>query len=376
MRRMIRSAGALLLCAGLPVLLSACVVQTVAKNPASLLTQVVESTAEAVSGVEETTAPETIEEEQIMTNCTPTRDGVSVHGRLRVEGAKLVNARGEPVQLTGMSSHGMQWYPHFASEGAIRTTAEYGANLFRVAMYTDEGGYLSKPSVADQVEKSVDAAISLDMYTIIDWHILFDNNPLDHVEEAKAFFARMAERYKGNPAVLYEICNEPNGDDVTWAGQVKPYAEQVIPVIRAIDADAIILVGSGTWSQDIHHAADDPLDANNVMYTLHFYAGTHTQWLRDRIDYALSKGAPIFVSEWGTSAADGSGGVFLEEAQLWLDFLQERGISWANWSLCDKRETSAALRTPASSDGGWAEEDFTESGWFVFQRFENSRINE
>ena len=105
------------------------------------------------------------------------------------------------------------------------------------------------------------------------------------------------------------------------------------------------------------------------MYTLHFYAGTHGADLRQRIDDVMQKGLPVFVSEWGTSRADGSGGVFLEDAAVWLDFLAARGISWANWSLCDKAETSAALVPGTSPDGGWAENGFTDSGKFVFSRF-------
>jgi len=297
------------------------------------------------------------------------RGGVSENGKLQVKGTQLCNEAGEPVALRGMSTHGMQWYGQFASSGAIRSTASYGANLFRVAMYTGENGYLSQPeTIKKQVTAAVDAAAANDMYVIIDWHILSDGNPRDHLREAKAFFADMAKRYKDNPAVLYEICNEPNGN-VSWAKDVKPYAEEIVKTIRGAGSKGVILIGSPTWSQDIHLAADDPVKGENLMYTLHFYAGTHGKELRDRIDAAQKKGLPVFVSEWGTSRADGSGGVFLKEAGEWLDFLEKRGISWANWSLCDKNETSAALRPGASPNGNWKQSDLTESGKFVFSRF-------
>ena len=131
----------------------------------------------------------------------------------------------------------------------------------------------------------------------------------------------------------------------------------------------MILVGSPTWSQDIHLAAADPLEGENLMYTLHFYAGTHGEQLRQRVDGALAKGLPVFVSEWGVSRADGSGGVFLQESQVWLDFLEARGISWCNWSLCDKNETSAALRPGTLPEYPWGQEELTESGRFVFSWF-------
>jgi aryl-phospho-beta-D-glucosidase BglC (GH1 family) len=299
---------------------------------------------------------------------TTVQGGVSQNGWLQVKGTQLCNQAGEPVVLRGMSSHGMQWYSQYAASSAIRSTAAWGANLFRVAMYTGEGGYLSDPSVKNKVIAAVDAAIQNDMYVIVDWHILSDGNPMSHVSEAKAFFAEMAKRYQNEPAVLYEICNEPNGN-VSWSQDIKPYAQQVIAAIRAQSPNAVVLVGSGTWSQDIHLAANDPLTCDNVMYTLHFYAGTHGSELRDRIDAARKKGLAIFVSEWGTSRADGSGGVFLKESKVWLDFLEARGISWANWSLCDKNETSAALKPGTSPNGPWTSNDLSESGKFVFSRF-------
>ena len=295
--------------------------------------------------------------------------GVSEHGWLQVIGTQLCDEGGTPVVLRGMSSHGLQWYGQYAGSRSIQTTAEYGANLFRAAMYTGEGGYLSSPASMEQkLTAAVDAAIASDMYVIIDWHILSDGNPMDHLAEASAFFSNMAERYRDQPAVLYEICNEPNGD-VTWERDIRPYAEQIVSLIRARSPRAVILVGSSTWSQDIHLAAQHPLEGDNLMYTLHFYAGTHGADLRQRIDGALAAGLPVFVSEWGTSRADGSGGVFLSQSEEWLDFLDRRGISWANWSLCDKNETSAALRPGTSPDSPWDWEDLSQSGKFVFARF-------
>lgn len=295
--------------------------------------------------------------------------GVSENGWLQVVGTQLCNEEGRPVALHGMSSHGLQWFGQFAGEQAVKNTARFGANLFRVAMYTGEGGYLSQPeAIKKQAISAIDAAVKQDMYVIIDWHIMSDGNPMEHLAESKAFFTEIAKRYKDDPAVIYEICNEPNGG-ADWGRDIKPYAEQLVETIRAQSKRGIILIGSSTWSQDVHLAAGDPVSGDNLMYTLHFYAGTHGQWLMDRADEALKAGLPLFVSEWGTSSADGSGGVFLDESRKWLDFLDERGISWANWSLCDKNETSAALKPGTSPGRAWTRDDLSESGRFVFERF-------
>ncbi|OQB25713.1 MAG: Endoglucanase 5A [Firmicutes bacterium ADurb.Bin182] len=291
--------------------------------------------------------------------------GVREYGALKVSGTTLIGSSGEAVMLDGMSSHGIQWYSKFARKKSIEMTKKAGANVFRVAMYTGEGGYLTNPKIAEDVIRAVDDALSLDMYAIIDWHILTDNDPLSNAGKAEAFFAGMSRRYGNEPGVLYEICNEPNGPGVTWTSCVKPYAERLIPVIRA-NTDAVILVGCPNWSQDVDIAAADPLDFDNIMYTLHFYAGTHGEKLRDKCRRAISSGAPVFASEWGVSRANGTGGVFTKESDAWLDFLDRYNISRCNWNLSDKDETSAAL-LPGSPEG-WGEKHLSLSGRYVFAR--------
>lgn len=294
--------------------------------------------------------------------------GVKENGALQVANGQLRNEKGDPVVLRGMSSHGLQWYGQFVSSQAMANTAAYGANVFRLAMYTGEGGYLSqKEAMKEKVHAAVADAVANDIYVIIDWHILSDGNPMDHVEEAVAFFSEMAQQYAETPNVLYEICNEPNGN-VSWSKDVKPYAEKVVAAIREYSG-GVILIGSPTWSQDIHLPAADPVEGENLMYTLHFYAGTHGKELQDRLENALADGLPVFVSEWGASRADGSGGVFPEETKVWLELLKEHSISWCGWSLCDKEETSAALKPGTSPDKSWTEEDLSESGRLMFGAF-------
>jgi len=287
------------------------------------------------------------------------------YGQLKVVGSQLCNSSGQPVQLKGMSSHGLQWYGQFMNSSSINyLKSNWGANVVRAAMYTAENGYISNPSTATaKVDEIVNAAINAGIYVIIDWHILSDNNPNTYKTQAKAFFEDMARKYGSYPNVIYEICNEPNG--VTWSGDIKPYANYIIPAIRAIDPDNIIIVGTSTWSQDVDIASQDPLSYSNIAYTCHFYSGTHTQSLRDKISRAMANGIAVFVTEWGTSDASGNGGPYLDEAQTWINFMADNKISWCNWSLCDKAETSAALAAGASTTGGWADANLTASGKFV-----------
>ena len=303
---------------------------------------------------------------------TPTDNAlVGQSGSLHVSGVNLLNQAGQPIQLAGMSSHGLQWYGHLMNAGSIKWLRDdWKANVVRAAMYTADGGYIANPSVKDKVIESVEAAIQHGMYVIIDWHILNDNDPNIYKTQAIEFFQDMATRYGEFPNVIYEIANEPNGY-ANWNDHIRPYAVDVIDAIRQIDPDNLIIVGTGTWSQDIHHAADNPLADDNVMYALHFYAGSHGQELRDRIDYARNKGAAIFVTEWGASQASGNGGVYANETRSWISFLNQRAISWVNWNLADKSESSAALVPGASATGGWTSQQLSDSGRLVRELMRN-----
>ncbi|GFN30086.1 cellulase family glycosylhydrolase [Paenibacillus xylaniclasticus] len=289
---------------------------------------------------------------------------VPTYGQIKVSGNQLVSQSGQPIQLKGASSHGIQYFGNYVNKNVIKWLRDdWGATVYRAAMYTEEEGYITNPSLKNKVKEAVEAAIDLGIYVIIDWHILSDGDPNKHKSQAIAFFQEMATLYGSYPNVIYEIANEPNG--VSWNGSIRPYAQDVITAIRAIDPDNIIIVGTPTWSQDVDHAADNPLPFSNIMYSLHFYAGTHGQYLRDKVNYALNKGIAIFSTEWGTSTATGDGGPYLSESTQWLNFLDSKKISWVNWSIATKNESSAALLPSASVNGGWALSDLSTSGQYV-----------
>ena len=293
---------------------------------------------------------------------------VSANGQLQVIGTQLCSASGEPIVLRGISTAGIAWFPELATPESMQTLRnEWKTSVFRIAMYSFEGdrSYIRNPEWnKTKVCSLIDAAIELDQYVIVDWHILADGNPQTYQKQAAEFFTYIASKYAGVPNLLYEICNEPNGG-VSWSGNIKPYAEAIIPVIREYSPEAVVLVGTPTWSQDVDAAAADPLDFDNVMYSLHFYAGTHKEWLRGKADTALGKGLPLFVTEWGTTDASGNGAVDTASTLEWLSYLDQNQISWCNWSLCNKAESSALLKTSAPTDGTMPDSALTESGKLV-----------
>lgn len=304
------------------------------------------------------------QESTLQQNETP----VQKHGRLFVKGTNLVDSNGNNFQLRGVSTHSISAFPEYINKETFKEMRDvWGINVIRIAMYSNPNdGYTVK--LHDKVKEAVQYASDLGLYVIIDWHILQDNNPNIYKSEAINFFKEMATEFKDNENILYEICNEPNGN-VTWAKDIKPYAEDVISEIRKIDSNSIIIVGTPTWSQDVDIVADDKIEGySNIMYTLHFYAATHKDSLRSKMKSALDKGLPIFVTEFGISDASGNGKIDEAEGDKWIDALNQYNISWVCWNLSNKNETSAILNSSCKKLTGYDESDFSGEGKWLLKK--------
>lgn len=284
---------------------------------------------------------------------------VKHHGRLHVEGTQLTDQNNNPIVLRGMSFGWHSMWPRFYNEKAVKwLKKDFNCNVVRAAMGIELGkmSYLKEPEFSkEKVEAVVSGAIKSDIYVIIDWHSHNIN-----LKEATEFFNEMSKKYAKYPNVLYEIFNEPNHE--SWP-EIKAYAEEIIKVIRINDPDNIILVGSPHWDQDVDLPAADPVKGyTNIMYTMHFYAATHGKELRDRTDEAIKKGLPIFISESAGMEATGDGPLDLKAWEEYMDWMENRKLSWITWSVSDKDETCSILKKSAKSQGGWKENDLNNSG--------------
>ncbi|MEZ4314889.1 MAG: glycoside hydrolase family 5 protein [Polyangiaceae bacterium] len=286
-----------------------------------------------------------------------------------------MDALGEPVQLKGVSSMWLNWEDDGYAESATALRwmrNNWHLSVIRASMGVEPGGaYLSDPDKARaQVETIVKNAIEAGVYVIVDWH---DHHAHQHTEQAAAFFSELAKKHGGTPNLIYETFNEPQ--DVSWGGGVKAYHEAVVKAIRAEDPDNVVILGTPTWSQDVDVAAKDPVAGTNLMYTLHFYSCTHTGWLRQKGDAAVAAGAALFVTEWGATGADGAldGKVCLEDAAVWHDWMNLRGVGWAAWKLDDCGQDSTCLLAPgAPLDGGWTAKYLSGHGPFVRARMQET----
>ncbi len=287
---------------------------------------------------------------------------VEKNGQLRVENTQIVNIAGEPIALQGMSLFWSQWGGKYYNADCIKWLRDdWNCQIIRVALATGKDGYAGFPErEMEKVKQVIDAGIDLGLYVLVDWH---SHHAEEELDLAIGFFEKIAHMYGEYPNVIYEIYNEPERS--SWSGEVKPYANKVIAAIRCIDPDNIIVVGSPHWAQDVDIVAKDPLIGSNIAYSLHFYAGTHKQWLRDKAIIAMDEGLALWVTEFGTCKSDGDGEIDYPEMEKWFEFMEEHSIGWCNWSIGNKDETSAALIPDADSAGGWKESMLTESGNYI-----------
>ncbi len=290
----------------------------------------------------------------------PARSPVALHGHLSVRGTNVVDARGKPYAVRGMSLYWSQWKPQYYDAPTIEWLAlDWRVSAVRAAIAGEQGGYEVQPDIETaNAEQVIDAAIALGIYVVVDWHA-HEPNP----EAAVRFFTHIADRYRGVPNLIYEPWNEPLPAH-DWETVIKPYHQRVIGAIRAIDPDAFVVAGTRSWSQDVDEAAASPLPFANVAYTLHFYSGTHKGDLRARADRARKRVA-LFVTEFGTTAADGNGAVDAAETRRWLKWCDRHHISYLNWSVTNVAEASAILRPDVTAVSDWAEGELTESGRLI-----------
>ncbi|WP_091676456.1 glycoside hydrolase family 5 protein [Amycolatopsis marina] len=283
---------------------------------------------------------------------------VQINGKVSVCGLTLCNSSGRPIQLRGMSTHGLQWYAQCVNSGSLDALADdWRADVLRISMYVQEGGYETDPArFTAMVDRYIEEATRRGLYAIVDWHMLNPGDPHHNLQRAKTFFREIADRHRDKGNVLYEIANEPSG--VSW-DRIRRYAEEVIPVIRAQDPDSVILVGTRGWSSlGVSEGADEreivanPVNARNIMYTFHFYAASHREAYLNTLARAAAR-LPIFVTEFGTQNYAGEGANDFGQARRYLDLLRSRKISWVNWNFSDDWRSGAVFKDGTCGAGPW-----------------------
>jgi len=294
------------------------------------------------------------------------QSAVKANKQLSVKGNQILNYKNEPPQLRGISFSWSIWQgkKYYNPKVLDWLNKDFKVSLVRLSMAVQPaGGYLERPEEQKKLITTVaDRALKRGIYVILDWH---DHNAEQHLEQSKKFFSEMAKRYSGKQNIIYEVWNEPVRQ--SWE-IVKNYSVEIIKTIREHDPENLIVVGSPHWDQDVDTVANNPIKGfNNIAYSFHFYASdpNHQEQLRSRAQYAIDHGLPLFITEWGVGEANGDGVFDLQKTESWLNWMEKNKLSWANWNITDKKETTALLKPKASTNGNWKEENLTPAGNYI-----------
>ena len=231
----------------------------------------------------------------------------SNNGKLHVSGSKLLNERNEEVRITGLSHGGISLSNETKDEyskEAFATLKKWGGNAIRtwvmpVEDYAGAYHYIgNEEEYLNNLYEAIDNAIENDIYIIITWgpDSASDNpRPSTFIEAFRA----IANKYPNDNHIIYELWNEPHGS-TTWA-DVKSFANTVIPEIRSISPDSLILVGTPNHDLNITEVINNGLSFDNIMYTYHMYMQSWTSENINKLQTAIDANIPIFVSEWAAT---------------------------------------------------------------------------
>ena len=293
---------------------------------------------------------------------------------LRTSGNRILNFETvTAVRLKGVNRSGLE-YSSPTGPGSLARAgicaaefdeiASWGANVVRVPF--NQAWALSRAVYdAEAYLACLDQAISIaaerGMYTLLDLQWLDSTTPRGHLASGRMNFVpplpdlssirlwqQLARRYRHEPAVLYDVFNEPHDplpDDTeelhglhadgssfvirnrsVRLREWRPWAARLVSAVRSEHPAALIFVSGLDWGYDLEGF---PLpELQDVVYSSHVYRNKTKSW--GRAFGNLSRLSPVFIAEWGGCADDLGWGAEL------LQFLNEREIGWAAWSWSDE----------------------------------------
>jgi len=173
--------------------------------------------------------------------------------------------------------------------------------------------------------------------------------PLPDADHAPAFWSSVAATFKGDPATLFDVYNEPhdvdwncwaNGCQVTGGLHVTQAYQaagmkQLVAAIRATGATNVVLLTGAGWGYDLSGwLANKPADAQ-VVASIHNYGGAPNMPSSWDASYGPTLAqVPVIWAEFGDTDCTST---YSSQVMPWAD---SRGVSylawtWDTWSSCE-----------------------------------------
>jgi endoglucanase len=182
---------------------------------------------------------------------------------------------------------------------------------------------------------------------MVDWHSIGNlsmelfQDPMYNTTKTETyeFWRTIAHHFRGNTTpIFYELFNEPTlyrGElgSMAWS-EWKHINENIIRLIRAHDAQKIPLVAGLDWAYDLTPLADDPLEAEGVVYVTHPYPHKRTppyepKW-EENFGFAAGR-FPVLATEFSFTLGDEGIRANGEYGKAIISYLDAKGIGWVCW---------------------------------------------
>jgi hypothetical protein len=300
---------------------------------------------------------------------------------LHVSGNRLVDPNERPVQLRGVNCAGLEFSS--TGEGHILTTVrtaleDWHANLIRLPLSQDRW-FGHAPEQTDGgaayrglVEQVANLVAAHNGYIILDLHWSDAGDWGRHIgqhelpdQNSAIFWKAFAPRFAGNPAVWFDLYNEPNR--VTWdqwlrggpltekdekTGDILRYTsvglQDLVRVIRRSGAPNVLVAGGINWTYETagilngHHLVDPT--GQGIVYAQHPYPHAFAGIGRETIPQWVARVAtlaakyPVVVTEFGSIERmwpfpDGSGYHDERWNREMIAALEAKGWSWTAWDF-------------------------------------------
>ena len=292
---------------------------------------------------------------------TPPQNTSAMHP-LTTSGNYIVDQNGHPVTLRGVSVRGLDTItlsPNQTCPAALSLDANnlavitgvWHANLirlpFQAATMLTGNGSLSSADMLAGLDLTVAAITGVGAYVLLSLEPLPASGtaPVDNITTLQ-LWQMLAEHYKQNPGVLFEIFSSMSPLVPTWL----QFAATLIASIRQRNPGALIFIGNGNGGGNVT-GLPLQLSAGNSFFNVVYTIGVSPQSIPSPDDgnlRALVESYPVFASLWSDDGSD-----LGRSAARVADLFDRYGIGWTacNWNAEPRLINDAAGH------------DFSPTGW-------------
>lgn len=242
---------------------------------------------------------------------------------LHTEGTQILNAQNKPVLLRGVNLISTNWgadYQDWNPRAIDLAAQDWHVNVVRTRLY--QHAFEANPAqfFLDFETQILEPARENGLYVIL--HPWFGDNQSLPDNVGVMMWLSVAKRYKNDSHIIYDLLAEPR--DITFA-QLKNTYTTLIPQLRIISPNSLIMVTGLDWGRDVNAWLEDPLPYANIVYRSNPY-NTTTEF--PGYFGRIAEKYPVFLGEFGT---DNKLSMTENDVRNLLGYADALNLGWTAW---------------------------------------------